>query len=120
MVDLAEQLRPGRWPRPWPAGGYARSCPVRLPEVSDQEFPLVVGWRWPGSRPLLLLVSPKARRTGRTGRWFVKAYRRRWGVEDATRGIKQPFCWASFLVRSWRSIRRLLWLVAWAFWWLNL
>jgi hypothetical protein len=24
------------------------------------------------------------------------------------------------LVRSWRSIARLLWLVAWAFWWLNL
>ena len=24
-----------------------------------------------------------------------------------------------FLVRSWVSIRRLLWLVAWAFWWLN-
>ena len=50
----------------------------------------------------------------------VKAYRRRWGVEDGTRGVKQRFQLEAFLVRSWRSIRRLLWLVAWAFWWLNL
>ena len=48
----------------------------------------------------------------------MRAYRRRWG-EDATRGIKQHFRLESFLVRSWRSIRRLLWLVAWAFFWLN-
>ena len=120
VTELAEQLRPARWPRPWPRGGYAVSCPVWLPEVSEQEFLLVVGWRWPNSRPLLLLVSPKARRPGRTARWFVKAYRRRWGVEDATRGIKQQFQLESFLVRSWRSLRRLLWLVGWAFWWLNL
>jgi hypothetical protein len=77
--------------------------------------------RWPDSeRPWLLLVSPLARRPRRTGPWFVRAYRRRWGVEDATRGIKQHFHLESFLVRSWRSIRRLLWLVAWAFFWLNL
>jgi hypothetical protein len=120
VVDLAEQLRPARLPRPWPRGGYSTSCPVRLPEVSDEEFLLVVGWRWPGSRPALLLVSPPAWRPARTARWFVKAYRRRWGVEDATRGIKQRFALESFLVRSWRSIRRLVWLVAWAFWWLNL
>jgi hypothetical protein len=41
-------------------------------------------------------------------------------VEDGTRGIKQQFALESFLVRSWRSIRRLLCLVSWAFWWLNL
>jgi hypothetical protein len=94
---------------------------VWLPEVSGEEFLLVVHWRWPGStQPLLLLVSPPARRPRRTGRWFVRAYRRRWGVEDATRGIKQQFNPESFLVRSWRSIRRLLWLVAWSLWWLNL
>jgi hypothetical protein len=42
------------------------------------------------------------------------------GVEEGTGGIKQHFALESFLVRSWRRIRRLLWLVAWAFWWLNL
>jgi hypothetical protein len=41
-------------------------------------------------------------------------------VEDATRGVKRTFRLEAFLVRSWRSIRRLLCLVAWAFWWLNL
>ena len=73
VTALAEQLRPAPWPRPWPRGGYAVSYPVWLPEVSEPEFLLVGGWRWPGSRPLLLLVSPQARRPGRTARWFVKA-----------------------------------------------
>lgn len=108
-------------PRRWPKRGMAVTVPVQLPEVADAPFLLVVGWRYPNSdQPLMLLVSPGAQRPGRTGRWFVKAYYRRWGVEDATRGLKQQFTLEQFLVRSWRSIRRLLWLVAWAFWWLNL
>lgn len=115
----AEQVCPR--PRRWPRGGVAVTVEVWLPEVADARFLLVVGWRYPNSdRPLMLLVSPAAQRPRRTGRWFVKAYYRRWGVEDATRGIKQQFTLEQFLVRSWRSIRRLLWLVAWAFWWLNL
>jgi hypothetical protein len=121
VTVLAEEMKPRRWPRPWPRRGFTACCEVRLPEVSVEAFVLVVHWRWPGSeRPLLLLVSPRARRPRRTGRWFVKAYRRRWGVEDGTRGIKQQFALESFLVRSWRSIGRLLCLVSWAFWWLNL
>jgi hypothetical protein len=118
--DLAaEQICPR--PRAWPRGGAAVAVEVWLPEVSSEPFLLVVGWRYPGSdRPLVLLASPAARRRGRTGRWFVKAYLRRWGVEDAARGIKRRFALEAFLVRSWRAIRRLLWLVAWAFWWLNL
>jgi hypothetical protein len=115
----AEQVCPR--PRRWPRGGVAVTVAVRLPEVGDAPFLLVVGWRYPHSeRPLVLLVSPAARRRGRTGRWFVKAYHGRWGVEDATRGIKQRFALEAFLVRTWCAIRRLLWLVAWAFWWLNL
>jgi len=118
---LADELRPSRWPVPWPRRGYTACCAVRLPEVCAEAFLLVVHWRWSNSvQPWLLLVSPPARRPGRTGPWFVRAYRRRWGVEDATRGVKQHFRLESFLVRSWRSIRRLLWLVAWAFFWLNL
>ena len=94
---------------------------VTLPEVGGEPFLLVIGWKYPRSEhPLVLLVSPSARRTNRTGKWYVRAYLRRWGVEDATRGVKQQFKLELFLVRSWRSIRRLLWLVAWAFWWLNL
>jgi hypothetical protein len=116
---VAEQVCPRQ--RPWPHGGVAVTVEVWLPEVSAEPFLLVIGWRVPSSeRPLVLLVSPVARRRGRTGKWFVRAYHRRWGVEDATRGIKQRFTVEQFLVRTWVAIRRLLWLVAWAFWWLNL
>lgn len=118
--DLVAQQRCPR-PRRWPRSGVTVTVEVRLPEVSDEPFLLVVGWRYPNSaHPLVLLVSPAARKPRRTGRWFVRAYHRRWGVEDATRGIKQQFAVEAFLVRSWTAIRRLLWLVAWAFWWLNL
>jgi len=116
---VAEQ----RCPRPhrWPKGGMAVAVEVWLLEVSTEPFLLVIGWRWRDSqRPLILLVSPAARRPRRTARWYARAYLRRWGVEDANRGIKQQFELEKFLVRTWSAIRRLLWLVAWAFWWLNL
>jgi hypothetical protein len=47
-------------------------------------------------------------------------FRRRWGAEDATWGIRQRFHLEDFLVQSWRSIRRLIYLAAIAFDWLNL
>src|SRR5262245_4885398 len=116
---VAEQVCPR--PRRWPRGGVTTTVEVWLPEVGDQSWLLVIGWRVPHSeRPLVLLVRPAARRAGRTGKWYVRAYHRRWGVEDATRGVKQRFTLEQFLVRTWMAIRRLLWLVAWAFWWLNL
>jgi hypothetical protein len=116
---VAEQGCPR--PRRWPKQGVAIAIEVWLSEVGPEPFQLVIGWRYPNSdRPLVLLISPAARRPGRTACWFVRAYHRRWGVEDATRGIKQRFAVESFLVRTWCAIRRLLWLVAWAFWWLNL
>lgn len=107
-------------PRPWPRDGWIYTESVTLPGVPQEELLLVVSWPLPDSTPLMLLVSPRARRAGRTGAWFVKAYRRRWGVEDATWGIKQRFNLEGFLVRSWRSICRLILLVALAFFWLNL
>lgn len=108
-------------PKRWPKGGVAQAVEVWLPEVGDRPFLLIVGWRYPNSeKPLMLLASPDARRPRRTAPWFVKAYLRRWGIEEATRGLKQQFKLELFLVRSWRSIRRLLWLAAVAFWWLNL
>ena len=121
VVEALVAEQPCPRPKRWPSGGVSVTVEVRLPEVGSEPFLLVIGWRVPDSeRPLVLLVSPRARRSGRTGGWYVRAYHRRWGVEDATRGIKQHFALEEFLVRSWVSIRRLLWLVAWAFWWLNL
>lgn len=117
---LAQEVFQTHRPRRWPPGGWTETRCVRLPEASKHELLLVVHWKRPDLPPLMLLVSPAARRAGRTGSWFVKAYRRRWGVEDATWGVKQRFHLEHFLVRSWRSIRRLIGLVAVAFYWLNL
>lgn len=119
VQDLAAELSTNL-SRSWPPEGQVRSSAVRLPDAPEYELLLVVCWRKPASEPLMLLISPEARRAGRTAKWFVGAYRRRWGVEDATRGIKQQFNLEYFLVRSWRSIRRLMCLVAVAFFWLNL
>jgi hypothetical protein len=120
ITDIAAELQPRAWPRRWPKAGYTASREVWLPEAPDQALLLVVHWRRPNAEPLMLLVSPAARRPSRRSEWFVKAYGRRWGVEDATWGIKQRLNLESFLVRSWMSLRRLLWLVAWVFFWLNL
>lgn len=120
MKQLAEEHKPktraGRWPR----NGHTRTVEVWLPEAPEQRLLLVLHWRRASSEPFMLLVSPEARRPGRRAEWYLKAYRRRWGVEDATRGLKQVFRLELFLVRTWRAIRRLLTLVALAFFWLNL
>ena len=115
-AEIFQQKRPSRWP----AGDWTYVETVRLPESPDQELLLVLSWRNSEATPLMLLVSPQARKPGRNGAWFVKAFRRRWGVEDATWGVKQRFHLEEFLVQSWRSIRRLIYLVAIAFYWLNL
>ena len=123
VLSINDRVAEQRCPRPryWPKGGVAVAIEVWLPEVSNEAFLLVIGWRWRNSEhPLVLLVSPAARRPRRTARWYTRAYLRRWGVEDANRGLKQQFRLEQFLVRTWMAIRRLLWLVAWAFWWLNL
>ena len=117
---LAQEIYHKDRPRRWSQRGWTQTVAVRLPEAPQEELLLVLHWKRADLPPLMLLVSPAARLTGRTGAWFVKAYHRRWGVEDATWGIKQRFHLELFLVRSWRSIRRLIGLVAIAFYWLNL
>lgn len=120
QLELAREWLMKHSPKKWTPHGVVATITVHLPGAAAYELLLVCHWRRADSEPLLLLVSPAARRAGRSGEWFVKAYRQRWGVEDATRGIKQQFQLEEFLVRSWRSIRRLILLVAVAFYWLNL
>lgn len=120
LTALAEQLKPQTPSGRWPKNGHTRTVEVWLPEDPEHGLLLVMHWRRASSDAFLLLVSPQARRPGRRAEWFLKAYRRRWGVEDATRGVKQVFDLEQFLVRTWRAIRRLLTLVAFAFFWLNL
>jgi len=59
--------------------------------IAEPRTVVGVSWRNAEAAPLMLLVSPQARKAGRNGTWFVRAFRRRWGVEDATWGIKQRF-----------------------------
>lgn len=100
-IDALVAEQTGPYPKPWPSGGVSVTVDVWLPEVGAEPFLLVIGWRVPKSeRPRVLRVSPAARRAGRMGKWFVRAYHRRWGVEDATRGIKQQFRVEQFLVRT--------------------
>jgi hypothetical protein len=120
VAELAQEVFHQKRPRRWPSGGWTYTQTVHLPEAPQHDLLLVLHWKRADGSPLMLLVSPAARAMGRTRTWFVKAYRQRWGVEDATRGIKQQFHIELFLVRSWRSIRRLIALVAVAFYWLNL
>lgn len=120
VAQRAAQISLHCRPRRWPDQGWTYTETVYLPEAPEDALLLVLSWRLPESSPLMLLVSPKARRPRRSGLWFVRAYRRRWGVEDATRGIQQRFHLEQFLVRRWRSIRRLLCLVALGFFWVNL
>jgi len=119
MAERAAEVYQQKRPCRWPGGDWIYTETIRLPEAPAEELLLVLCWRMPETAPLMLLVSPQARKLGRNGAWFVRAFRRRWGAEDATRGIKQCFHLEKFLVRSWRSIRRLLYLVAIAFSWLN-
>lgn len=120
VTAVAAELQPPAWPKRWPKAGYSTCQEVWLPEAPNQPLLLVVHWRKPDAAPLMLLASPAARQPSRKAEWFVKAYGKRWGVEDATWGMKQRLGLESFLVRTWRSIRRLLCLVAWVFFWLNL
>jgi hypothetical protein len=68
-------------------------------------------WRWPG--------SPRARRPGQTACWFVKAYRRRWGAKTRPGGTSSASTWSCSGCEA-GGASAWLWLVAWAFFWLNL
>ena len=89
---------------------YARqsvTIEVGLPEVSEQPFLLVIGWRYPKSdQPWVRLVSPAALRAGRTGAWYVRAYGRRWGVPRMRRGgSSSNLSWRGFWCdRGWRFV----------------
>src|SRR5262249_9288634 len=99
QTAVAAALQPPAWPWRWPKAEYTTCGHVWLPEASTDELLLVVPWRKPAAEPLLLLVSPAARRLGRRAEWFVKGYGKRWGVEDATGGIQQRLHLEDFLVR---------------------
>jgi hypothetical protein len=78
--------------------------PVRLPGQSGRFFMVVItGLR---SEDMILLTN-KDISSVRQARCIVRAYMRRWGVEEGIRFWKQKTGVEDFRVRNWHSIRRL-------------
>jgi hypothetical protein len=78
--------------------------PVRLPGQSGRFFMVVItGLR---SEDMILLTN-KDISCVRQARCIVRAYMRRWGVEEGIRFWKQKTGVEDFRVRNWHSIRRL-------------
>ena len=102
--------------------GVAKTFEVRLPEVGSEPFLVVIHWRRPQSETAVGVAGQSGRAAGEADRSMVRP-----GVRPAV-GCRGRHPWhqatvhavEGFLVRTWIAIRRLLWLVSWAFWWLNL
>ncbi len=102
-------------PRRRPRGGRSVAVEVWPPEVGPAPLRLAIGWRVPSSgRPVVRLARSAARPAGRSG-GSTRGRTTGGGVEDANRGIKPRPGVEGFRVRSRVAIRRLRWLVAWAF-----
>jgi hypothetical protein len=64
LTALAAELKPPAWPKRWPKAGYTTCQDVSFPEASDHALLFVAHRRKPSAEPLMLLVSPAARRPG--------------------------------------------------------
>lgn len=81
--------------------GYA---PIRIPGL-DADVYLIAIQR--PNRDLLVLLTNRRPRSVKEAAALVRAYMRRWGVEDGIRFWKQTTNIEDFRVRNWNSIRRL-------------
>lgn len=86
--------------------GYQR---VRLPE-RQEELSMVVVWGF-GEEPLMLLTTEPVRRNRKVLWRIVRAYMRRWAVEETIRFIKQSYEIEDVRVLGYRSLRNLMALV---------
>jgi hypothetical protein len=79
-------------------------APIRLPGL-DADIYLIAVQR--PNRDLLVLLTNRRPRGVKEAAALVRAYMRRWGVEDGIRFWKQATNVEDFRVRNWNSIRRL-------------
>lgn len=86
--------------------GYQR---VRLPERGEELSMVVV--RGFGEEPLMLLTTEPVRRNRKVLWRIVRAYMRRWAVEETIRFIKQSYEIEDVRVLGYRSLRNLMALV---------
>ena len=80
-------------------------APVRVPDLDADLFMIVV--QRPAREPLVLLTNVRIR-TVKQAAQLVRAYMRRWGIEDSIRFWKQKTGIEDFRVRNWHSIRYLV------------
>jgi hypothetical protein len=80
-------------------------APVRVPDLDADLFLIVV--QRSARQPLVLLTNVRVHAVKQAAQ-LVRAYMRRWGIEDAIRFWKQCTGIEDFRVRNWHSIRYLV------------
>ena len=85
---------------------------VVIPQ-NGQTLWLIVAWGF-GRQPLLLFTNSSIL-DGAHAIKLVRAYLKRWGVEEAGRLIKQAFDLENVRVLTWHGLVKLAWLAMWAY-----
>ncbi len=85
---------------------------IQIPQ-NDQELSLIVAHGF-GRHPLLLFTNHKVA-DGFAAVQFVRAYLKRWGVEEAGRIQKQAFNLEDLRVLTWPGLVKLVWLTMWTY-----
>lgn len=85
---------------------------IQIPQ-NNQELSLIVAHGF-GRHPLLLFTNHKVT-DGFAAVEFVKAYLKRWGVEEAGRIQKQVFDLENLRVLSWAGLVKLVWMTMWTY-----
>jgi hypothetical protein len=80
------------------------AIPVELPGIEGTYTLIVVDT---GRKERVVLLSNRRSRDPRSVARLIRAYMRRWGVEEGIRLLKQKTSLEDFRVRRWTSIRRL-------------
>lgn len=104
---FAHRTKRGRWRRVRVRYGFERIT------WQEEPYSLVVAEGVSDER-LVLWTSEVVTSAGEA-EWVVRAYLRRWAVEDANRVIKQEFALERIRVTDWRRVQRLVLLVGIAY-----
>lgn len=86
--------------------GYTR---VTLPDHPDQLYLVVI--RGFGEEPMMLLTNKKITGDKKSLRWAMKAYIRRWRVEDTLRFMKQSYNLEDIRILTYQRLQNIMLLV---------
>ncbi|MCI0406022.1 MAG: transposase, partial [candidate division Zixibacteria bacterium] len=103
------------WSRRHKGAGYLMHlgyAPIQIPQSGQRLFLIVV--RGFGKHSMLLLTSRSVSEP-QAALALVRAYLKRWGVEEAGRLVKQAFDLENLRVLSWQGLVKLVWLALWTY-----